>query len=142
MFRFEVTTAVTKIGDYIAVVREKYPVAIRSGIDLDVVVMPIKEGCCELYRVTYLRPQKKVQIECQQMNVPMFLNRTHFRHGYTQPFAASLTWAVIVDLVIVALVFWVLSGLWMWWEIKPARAWGAVFGLAGAAVFALLLFTI
>jgi hypothetical protein len=95
-----------------------------------------------VYRVTYLRPQKKVQIERQQFNMPMFLNRAHFRHGYTQPFAASMTWAVIVDLVIVALVFWVLSGLWMWWEIKPARAWGAVFGLAGAAVFALLLFTI
>jgi hypothetical protein len=95
-----------------------------------------------VYRVTWLRPEKKVQIERQQLNVPMFLNRTHFRHGYTQPFAASMTWAVIVDLVIVALVFWVLSGLWMWWEIKPARAWGAVFGLAGAAIFALLLFTI
>jgi hypothetical protein len=94
------------------------------------------------YRVTYLRPEKKVQIERQQFNAPMFLNRTHFRHGYTQPFAPSIAWAVIVDLVIVALVFWVLSGLWMWWEIKPARAWGAVFGLVGAAVFALLLFTI
>jgi hypothetical protein len=95
-----------------------------------------------VYRVTYLRPEKKVQIERQQLNVPMFLNRTHFRHGYTQAYAASITWAVMVDLVIVALVFWVLSGLWMWWEIKPARAWGAVFGLAGAAIFALLLFTI
>jgi hypothetical protein len=95
-----------------------------------------------VYRVTYLRPEKKVQIERQQFNVPMFLNRTHFRHGYTQPFAASFAWAMIVDLVIVGLVFWVLSGLWMWWEIKPARVWGAVFGLAGAALFAALLFTI
>ena len=47
-----------------------------------------------------------------------------------------------VAFVVVALAFWVLSGLWMWWEIKPARVWGAVFGLTGAAVFALLLFTI
>ena len=93
-------------------------------------------------RITYLRPQKQVLIERQDFNAPVFLNRAHFRHGYTQPFAASITWAVIVDLVVVALAFWVLSGLWMWWEIKPARVWGAVFGLAGAAIFAVLLFTI
>jgi hypothetical protein len=102
----------------------------------------MRSAASAVYRVTYLRTEKKVQIERQQFNLPMFLNRAHFRHGFTQPFAASMSWAVIVDLVIVALVFWVLSGLWMWWEIKPARTWGAVFGLAGAALFALLLFTI
>lgn len=102
----------------------------------------MRNGAFAIDRVTYLRPQKRVLIERQTLNAPMFLNRAHFRHGYTQPFAASITWAVIVDLVVVALAFWVLSGLWMWWEIKPARVWGAVFGLAGAAVFAVLLLTI
>lgn len=102
----------------------------------------MRNGAFAVDRVTYLRPQKKLLIERQTLDAPMFLNRSHFRHGYNQPFMASITWAVIVDLVIASLVFWVLSGLWMWWEIKPARAWGAVFGLAGAAIFALLLFTI
>jgi hypothetical protein len=95
-----------------------------------------------VHRVTYLRATQRLIVEKQTLTVPMFLNRTHFRHGYEQPYAAAIAWAVIVDLVILALIFWVLSGLWMWWEIKPARAWGGVFGLLGVAVFFLLAFRI
>jgi hypothetical protein len=40
------------------------------------------------------------------------------------------------------MVFWVLSGVWMWWEIKPARVTGAVFAAVGCGAFALLLVTI
>jgi hypothetical protein len=94
------------------------------------------------HRVTYDRQQGKLRVEKQSFTAPMFVNRAHFRHGYEQPFAASMGWAVIVDLVVLSLVFWVISGLWMWWEIKPARAWGAVFGALGVGLFVLLLFNI
>jgi len=47
-----------------------------------------------------------------------------------------------VDLVIVAMVFWVFSGLWMWWELKATRTLGAVLMFAGAGLFAMFLFTI
>jgi len=47
-----------------------------------------------------------------------------------------------VDLAIAAMVFWAASGLWMWWEIKPARAWGAVCGLVGFGLFGILLASI
>ena len=47
-----------------------------------------------------------------------------------------------MDLVAVALLFWVISGVWMWWEIKPARLWGGVFGLIGLGIFGILLATI
>lgn len=93
-------------------------------------------------RVTWFRSQNRVIVENQIFSTPVFLNRTHFRHGYEQPHFASVAWAVIVDLVVLALIAWVLTGLWMWWEIRPARFWGGVFGLAGLAVFSLLLFTI
>ena len=43
---------------------------------------------------------------------------------------------------VVGMVFWVLSGLWMWWEIKPARLPGAVFAVVGCGVFGLLLVTL
>jgi hypothetical protein len=46
---------------------------------------------------------------------------------------------VTVDAVIVAMVFWALSGLWMWWELKVTRAFGAVAFLAGVGLFALYL---
>jgi len=34
------------------------------------------------------------------------------------------------------------SGIWMWWEIKPARLLGALFALAGFGAFGILLATI
>lgn len=92
-----------------------------------------------LHRITYFRKEHRLLVEKQPLTAPAFVNRTHFRHGYGQPFLASKIWGVIVDLVIVAMVFWVASGLWMWWEIKPARVWGAVFALLGLGAFGIML---
>ena len=102
----------------------------------------LRHSAFALHRITWFRNESRLLIEKQQFNTPTFLNRTHFRHGYEQPFVASKVWAVIVDLVVVALLFWVLSGIWMWWEIKPARLWGGVFALIGLGVFGILLATI
>ena len=101
-----------------------------------------RNGAFAIHRITYFREQGRLLVEKQPLRTPTFLNRTHFRHGYEQPFVAAKVWAVIVDLVVVALLFWVLSGVWMWWEIKPARLWGGVFGLIGLGVFGILLATI
>ncbi len=49
---------------------------------------------------------------------------------------------MVVDLAVVGMPFWVLSGLWMWWEIKPARAAGAIFAPLGCGIFGLLLASI
>ena len=94
------------------------------------------------HRVTYFRTENRLLVEKQAFSAPVFLNRAHFRHGYGQPFLASKIWAVIVDLAVVGMLFWVLSGLWMWWEIKPARFTGAVFAVIGIAIFGVLLATI
>jgi hypothetical protein len=102
----------------------------------------LRNSSFSAHRITYDRDQNRLLIEQQKFNIPIFLNRSHFRHGYEQPYPASILWAVILDLVVLSLIVWVLSGLWMWWEIKPARRWGAVFGLVGMGIFALLLSTI
>lgn len=47
-----------------------------------------------------------------------------------------------MDLVIVAMLFWVLSGLWMWWELKVTRRLGAIFIFGGIALFGFFLLTI
>jgi hypothetical protein len=44
--------------------------------------------------------------------------------------------AVIVDLAVAGMLFWVVSGIWMWWEIKPARLTGAGFAVLGWGLFA------
>jgi hypothetical protein len=70
------------------------------------------------------------------------LERFHRRRGYDTGYALDTAWAVSVDVVIVALVFWALSGLWLWWEMKATRVLGALGLLGGLAVFAGYLSTI
>ncbi len=101
-----------------------------------------RQAAFTAHRVTYLRTENRLIIERQSLVAPAVLNRLHFRHGYEQPFLASRVWAVTVDLVIVAMVFWAASGIWMWWELKPTRALGSWFALGGIALFGLLLVSI
>ena len=51
-------------------------------------------------------------------------------------------WAVSVDLVIGAMLFWVASGLWLWWELKATRRLGALAFGGGLGLFGLFLLTI
>ncbi len=94
------------------------------------------------HRVTYFRTENRLLIEKLALNAPMTVNRLHFRHGYEQPFIPAKIWGFMVDLAIVGLLFWIVSGIWMWWEIKPARTTGAIFALIGFGAFSLLLATI
>ncbi len=93
-------------------------------------------------RITYTLSDSKLLVERQTFRTPAFLERMHRRSGYQSEYAKEDAWAVTVDLVIVAMIFWVASGLWMWWELKVTRGLGAMCALAGAALFALFLFTI
>jgi hypothetical protein len=101
-----------------------------------------RNGSFAQHRIIYFPAERRLTHEKQSFVLPVFLNRAHFRHGYDHPFAASWSWAFTVDLVIVAMLFWAVSGIIMWWEIKPARVLGWASLTASAAVFGLLLFTI
>jgi hypothetical protein len=93
-------------------------------------------------RITFTPNDGRVIVERQELETSGFLNRFHRRRGYQQPYAADLAMAASVDAVIVALVFWALSGLWMWWEMRATRFWGIACGVAGAGIFALFVMTI
>lgn len=93
-------------------------------------------------RIIYLPKEGRITVERQVYNTPGFLMRLHMRHGYEQPYAAAKAWGLGVEVTVLAMMFWIVSGIWMWWEIKSARMWGAVFALCGLGVFAILLFAI
>lgn len=99
----------------------------------------MRNAATAAYRVTYFRTEHRVLIEKQTFTAPVLVNRAHFRRGYEQPYVGAKIWGAIVDLAVVGMVFWVLSGLLLWWEIKPARWWGAVCVLAGFGIFSVLL---
>jgi hypothetical protein len=90
-------------------------------------------------RVTYTPSDNRIVVEALPGDSLQFLERVHRRRGYQQSFWADDIWAFSVDAVIVALVFWVLSGLWLWWELKTTRRLGALSLAAGCALFAFYL---
>lgn len=93
-------------------------------------------------RIIYSPSDHKLVIEKQVFNSPSFLERMHRRRGFQHDYGLEDAWAVSVDLMIVAMVFWGLSGLWMWWELRATRSWGVLCLIAGIALFAFFLFTI
>jgi hypothetical protein len=93
-------------------------------------------------RITYTPGTQQVLIEKTESRPHALLERFHRRRGYNTGYLLDTIWAVSVDLVIVALLFWAVSGLWMWWEMKATRRIGAVGTLAGLALFATYLLTI
>lgn len=50
-----------------------------------------------------------------------FLTRMHLQHGYPGEVSVRWVWAVVVDIMAGVMVFWWLSGVLMWWQIKATR---------------------
>jgi hypothetical protein len=93
-------------------------------------------------RLTYLPSTRALTIERLPHRTNIMLERFHRRRGYATGYALDTTWAVTVDLVIAGMIYWVLSGLWMWWEMKVTRAAGALALVTGAGLFALFILII
>jgi len=90
-------------------------------------------------RITFDPSTHKLRIEREEFRALTFLERLHRRRGYDQPYALEDAWALTVDIAVVAMIFWSLSGIWLWWELKLTRGWGALAWATGAALFAVFL---
>jgi hypothetical protein len=90
-------------------------------------------------RLTYSPDTRRLVVERMPFRSNAFLERFHRRRGYATGYRLDTAWAVSVDAVIVAMVFWVVSGLWMWWEMKVTRGYGAAALIAGLALFVIYL---
>lgn len=62
-----------------------------------------------------------------------FLTRLHITRGYPPSPGVRWFWALSVDLVSLAMVFWVASGLVMWWQLKAVRRTGLAVVVMSAA---------
>ena len=45
-----------------------------------------------------------------------------------------MVWAILVDIMAGLMIFWGLSGIIMWWQMKPLRQAGFVSVIAGAGL--------
>jgi hypothetical protein len=93
-------------------------------------------------RITYDPARQTIVVEALQFRLPAFLERMHRRRGFQHDYTLEDSWAFSVDLFIAAMMFWVISGLWMWWEMRVTRGLGAVFAVSGIALCGLFLLTI
>ena len=69
-----------------------------------------------------------------------FLLRLHVSHGYPLSMSARSVWAVVVDVTASLMIFWALSGLMMWWQMRPTRRSGAVLMAVGVVLAGVLGF--
>lgn len=61
------------------------------------------------------------------------VTRLHKTHHYPDRVGARFFWVLLADTLALTMVFWGVSGLIMWWQIKPARVLGVLaMSLAGA----------
>lgn len=92
-----------------------------------------------LTRVTYDPTQQLIEVAKQRFRTQSFVDRLHFRLGYRHNYLPDDIWGLLVDINIIAMMFWCLSGLWLWWELKSTRKWGLISTVSGVIVFALFL---
>jgi hypothetical protein len=78
-------------------------------------------------------------IKKTQFRASTFLERMQRRRGYDQPYALEDTWGFTVDVAVVTMAFWSLSGIWLWWELKSTRFWGGLSLAAGLGLFTIFL---
>ncbi len=90
-------------------------------------------------RLTYSPASRQLVVERQTRDTAAFLERMHRRRGFQHPYALEDAWAFSVDFFIAGVLFWALSGLWMWWGLSVTRKPGALVLLGGIALFAFFL---
>ena len=128
------------------------PAVLRNlGLDVDVATAPATlpdlafymETDGRVWKVIYQplrglisgRPADSPQ---KDLSTRRFLTQLHLAREYPPYVGGRWFWAVAVDVMAFVMVFWAVSGLFMWWQIKALRGWGAIVMAASAAVAALM----
>lgn len=91
-------------------------------------------------QLKYFVDSRRLTIEDRRFRWDHFLTGMHARGGFEQEGWLQTSWSAIVDLVCLAMIVWIASGLYMWWGLPGHRLWGWVAIVAGAASFVLFTF--
>jgi hypothetical protein len=69
-----------------------------------------------------------------RLSTRRFLTGMHLAFTYPARIDVRWFWAMAVDVMFIAMVFWGLSGILMWWQMKNQRRWGVATLFLSAAV--------
>jgi hypothetical protein len=88
-------------------------------------------------QLKYFVDRKTLLAEDRRFRWDHFLTGMHARGGFEQEGVLATSWSVVVDLVCLAMIVWISSGLYMWWHLPGQRRWGWLAIAAGTAAFVL-----
>jgi len=84
-------------------------------------------------RLTYFVDRKCLLAEDKSFRWDHFLYQFHSIGGYQQDNLIGDIWAFMNDLVGMAIIIWIITGLYMWYKSPGTRLWGCLV-LGGGAV--------
>lgn len=90
-------------------------------------------------QLKYFVKEKRLVCEDGRFRWDHFLTGMHAKGGFEQDGFLHDSWAVVVDLVGLAFLLWVFSGIYMWWHLPALRGWGWAALLGGCATFGLFV---
>jgi hypothetical protein len=88
-------------------------------------------------QLKYFTAEKRLRVEERRFRWDHFLTGMHARGGFEQEGWLPSAWAVVVDLFCLAILFWIGSGIYMWWNIQQHRGWGWIAIAGGLVTFVL-----
>ncbi len=111
----------------------------RSGPQL---WFQVRDQDRRLWNVTYDLAEGRIDGRAEDTPAPMsvrsIMTLLHRIHVYPDSVSGRWMWSLAADATGLMMVFWGVSGLIMWWQIKPTR----LLGVAGLSVAAVLAFVI
>lgn len=93
-------------------------------------------------RATHRPATGVVTIESAAYGARRFLTELHYRRGFGWSSLQENAWGFSVDLFILTMLFWIVSGLWMWWSIRSTHRLGFLSLATGMMLYAMFLFGI
>lgn len=90
----------------------------------------------EMKQLTYWTAEQRLVLLERKKFTQQFLGGLHARGGYQHDSFLNDTWAFLVDVVCIAFLLWVMTGMIMWWRVPAMRGWGAIALIAGFLSFA------
>ena len=112
----------------------------RAGFNDDENFVIQRNRLLSTIQLTYYPTEGRLVAEERRLPVSEFLTAAHFRAGFVYPYFIEVLWAIFVDLVVLATLIWIGSGLYMWIKFRRCRLWGWVALASGAATFLALVF--
>ena len=88
----------------------------------------------------YFIEEHRLIAENRRFRWDHFLTSMHARGGFEDERFLPVAWSVVIDLVCLAFVLWIASGIYMWWSLPALRQRGWIALVGGVSSFALFLF--